>query len=123
MYRKIKGSLIYLTISRPDLNYTMGLESHFMEAPRKPHLDVVKHTLCYMRATLYYALFYDANIELEFFGYTNRDWANSITYNSSTSGLMFSFGSVVVIWNSKKQLTRALLSIEIEYHRCNNCPM
>lgn len=27
MYRKIVGSLIYVTISRPDLSYTVGLES------------------------------------------------------------------------------------------------
>ena len=30
MYRKIVGSLIYLTITRPDLSYTVGLESQFM---------------------------------------------------------------------------------------------
>ena len=41
MYRRIVGSLICLTISRPDLNYTVGLESQFMQATRKPHLDVV----------------------------------------------------------------------------------
>ena len=27
MYRKMVGSLIYVTISRPDLSYTVGLES------------------------------------------------------------------------------------------------
>jgi hypothetical protein len=27
MYKKIVGSLIYMTITRPDLNYTVGLES------------------------------------------------------------------------------------------------
>jgi hypothetical protein len=27
MYRKIVGSLIYMMIIRPDLNYTVGLES------------------------------------------------------------------------------------------------
>ena len=27
MYKKIVGSLIYLTIMRPDLSYTVGLES------------------------------------------------------------------------------------------------
>jgi hypothetical protein len=26
MYRKIVGSLIYMTITRPDLNYIVGLE-------------------------------------------------------------------------------------------------
>ena len=30
MYRRIVGSLIYLTISRPNLNYTVGLERQFM---------------------------------------------------------------------------------------------
>ena len=51
MYRRIVGSLIYLTISRPDLNCTVGLESQFMQAPKKPHLDAVRRTLCYVRAT------------------------------------------------------------------------
>ena len=27
MYRKIVGSLIYMTITRPNMNYTVGLES------------------------------------------------------------------------------------------------
>jgi hypothetical protein len=30
MYRKIVGSLIYMMITRPDLNYIVGLESEFM---------------------------------------------------------------------------------------------
>ena len=41
MYRKIVGSLIYLRITRPDLSYIVGLESQFMQLPRKPHLDAV----------------------------------------------------------------------------------
>ncbi len=30
MYKKIVGSFIYMTITRPDLNYIVGLESQFM---------------------------------------------------------------------------------------------
>lgn len=37
MYRNNVGSLIYVTISRPDLSYTVGLESQVMQVPRKPH--------------------------------------------------------------------------------------
>ena len=41
MYKNIVGSLIYLTITRPYLSYIVGLESQFMQLPRKPHLDAV----------------------------------------------------------------------------------
>ena len=41
MYRKSAGSLIYLTITQPDLSYIIGLHSQFMQAPKKPHLDGV----------------------------------------------------------------------------------
>ncbi len=30
MYRRIVGSLIYMTITRPDLNYEVGVVSQFM---------------------------------------------------------------------------------------------
>ena len=58
MYRKIVGSLIYLTILQPDLSFTVGLESQFMQCLGKPHLDLVRRTLRYVSVTLDYPLFY-----------------------------------------------------------------
>ena len=115
MYRKIVGSLIYLTITRPDLSYSVGLESQFMQLPRKPHLDAVRRTLRYVRGTLDQALFYAADAPLALYGYTDADWAGSIPDRRSTSGFMFSFGSAAVTWSSKKQPTVALSSTEAEY--------
>jgi hypothetical protein len=115
LYRKIVGSLIYMTITRPDLNYTVGLESQFMQVPRKPHLDGVKHTLRYVSAIVDYGLFYKASTELQVHGYIDADWAGSISDKRSTSDVMFSFGSVIVTWSSKKQPIVALSSIEAEY--------
>jgi hypothetical protein len=114
-YRKIVGSLFYMTITRPNLNYTVGLESQFMQVPRKPHLDGVRHTLRYVSATTDYGLFYEASTELQVHGYIDVDWAGSISDRRSISGFMFSFGSVNVTWSSKKQPTVALSSIEAEY--------
>ena len=48
-------------------------------------------------------------------GYTDADWASSISDRRSTSGYVFSFGSATVTWSSKKQPTVALLSTEVEY--------
>jgi hypothetical protein len=115
MYRKIVGSLIYMMITRPNLNYTVGLESQFMQVFWKPHLDGVRHTLRYVNATSNYGLFYEASTELQVHGYIDVDWADSISDRRSISGFMFSFGSVVVTWSSKKQPTVPLSNIEVEY--------
>ncbi|MCO5603022.1 hypothetical protein L7F22_057165 [Adiantum nelumboides] len=112
MYQQIVGSFIYLTISRPDLSYTIGLESQFMQLPRKPHLDVVRRTLRYVSAILDYALFYEASTELQLSGFTDANWAGSVCDRRSTSGFMFSLGSAAITWSSKKQLTVALSSTE-----------
>jgi hypothetical protein len=48
-------------------------------------------------------------------GYIDVDWAGSILDRRSTSSFMFSFGSAVVMWSSKKQSTIALSSTEAEY--------
>ena len=34
-----------MTITRPDLSYAVGLVSQFMQAPRKPHLDLVRRIM------------------------------------------------------------------------------
>ncbi|MCO5580000.1 hypothetical protein L7F22_033866 [Adiantum nelumboides] len=52
MYRKIVSNLIYMTISRPDLGYSIGLVSQFMQLPGKSHLDAMRRILRYVRATL-----------------------------------------------------------------------
>ncbi|MCO5579164.1 hypothetical protein L7F22_033017 [Adiantum nelumboides] len=104
-----------MTISLPDLSYAVGLVSQFMQLPRKPHLDAMRCILRYVRATLNYALFYDANTQIQVHGYTDSDWASSSFDRRSTSDYMFSFGSAAVTWSSKKQPTIALSSTEVEY--------
>jgi len=60
MYRRIVGSLIYMTITRPYLSYVVGVVSQSMQTPRKPHLDIVKRILRYIKHTLQCGIFYEA---------------------------------------------------------------
>ncbi|MCO5550951.1 hypothetical protein L7F22_004446 [Adiantum nelumboides] len=46
---------------------------------------------------------------------TDSDWVGSSSDCRSTNGYMFSFGSAVVTWSSKKHPTVALSSTEAEY--------
>ena len=48
-------------------------------------------------------------------GFTDADWAGSPTDRKSTSGGIFSIGSMTVSWYSKKQRSVALNSMEEEY--------
>ncbi len=60
-------------------------------------------------------IFYEAKSQLQVPGYMDANWVNNVSDRRLTSGFMFSFGSGVVSWSSKKQPTIALSSTEAEY--------
>jgi hypothetical protein len=47
LYKKLVGSLLYLTHSRPDLSYVVGLVSRFMQEPHELHWKDENHILRY----------------------------------------------------------------------------
>jgi len=73
MYRCIVGGLIYMNITRPDLNYAVRVVSQFMQTPRKPHLDAVRRILRYIKHTLQCGIFYETKSQLQVHGYTDAD--------------------------------------------------
>uniref|UniRef100_A0A2N9FMK4 Reverse transcriptase Ty1/copia-type domain-containing protein n=1 Tax=Fagus sylvatica TaxID=28930 RepID=A0A2N9FMK4_FAGSY len=56
LYRQLVGSLIYLTVTRPDLAYAVHLVSQFMSAPRSTHYAAVLRILRYIKETLFHGL-------------------------------------------------------------------
>ncbi|GKB69905.1 cysteine-rich receptor-like protein kinase 8 [Tanacetum coccineum] len=48
VYKRYIGKLIYLTITRPDICYTVQLLSQFMQSPISVHMQAVKHLLRYL---------------------------------------------------------------------------
>jgi hypothetical protein len=48
LYRQLVGKLLYLTRTRPDLAFFVGVASHYMQVPEEPHLELVRSILRYL---------------------------------------------------------------------------
>ena len=57
-FKSLVGSLRYLTCTRPDILYGVGLVSRFMEEPKETHWKAAKQILRYVRGTMNHGLFY-----------------------------------------------------------------
>jgi len=97
MYIRIVGSLIYMTITRPDLRYAVGMVSQFMQTPRKPHLGAVRCILRYIKYILECGIFYEAKSQLQVHGYMDVDWANNVPDRRSISGSCFLLEVVLLV--------------------------
>ena len=115
IYRKLVGSLIYLTNTRPDLVYAVSVVSRFMSEPSKLHFAAAKRILRYVQGTKSYGVVFQAEKDNKLVGYSDSDWAGSIDDRKSTSGNVFFLGTKPISWSSKKQSTVAMSSAEAEY--------
>ncbi|KAL5820270.1 hypothetical protein ACOSQ3_022152 [Xanthoceras sorbifolium] len=80
------GSLRYLTCTRPDILYAVGLVSRYMENPTTTHFKVAKRILRYIKGTIDFGLFYSVSNDYKLVGYSDSDWGGDINDRKSTSG-------------------------------------
>ena len=112
LYRQMIGSLMYLTNTRPDICFAVNTLSQYMVDPRHVNLIATKHVLRYLKD---YGLRDVAECEFGLVGYTDSNWAGSVTNWKSTLGCFFSMGSAVITWRNRKQTSVALSTAEVEY--------
>ncbi|KAL0550370.1 hypothetical protein IC582_014879 [Cucumis melo] len=115
LYRQLVGSLIYLTVTRPDIAYAVHIVSQFMAAPRTIHFTAVLRILRYVKGTLGHGLQFSSQSSLVLSGYSDADWAGDPTDRRSTTGYCFYLGDSLISWRSKKQSVVSRSSTESEY--------
>ncbi|XP_040375507.1 secreted RxLR effector protein 161-like [Rosa chinensis] len=121
LYRSMIGSLLYLTASRPDISFSVGVCARYQANPKESHLKAVKRIIRYVSGTSNYGVVYifDSNVEIA--GYTDSDWAGNVDDRRSTSGGCFFVGNNLVSWHSKKQNCVSLSTAEAEYIAAGSC--
>ncbi|XP_074362525.1 secreted RxLR effector protein 161-like [Apium graveolens] len=115
-YKSLVGSLRYLVHTYPDISFSVGVVSRYMERPTVLHLNAVKCIMRYVRGTLDFGLVYlrgKGNYLLA--GFSDSDLAGNLDDRRSTGGLAFYLNECLISWVSQKQKCVALSSCEAEF--------
>ncbi|KAM2882470.1 hypothetical protein COP2_015447 [Malus domestica] len=115
VYQRMVGKLIYLTITRPDIAYSVSLISQFMHSPTLVHWEIVKRILRYLKGSIGRGILMQKNESNHILAYTDADWAGNSLDRKSTTGFCTFVGGNLVTWKSKKQTVVARSSAEAEY--------
>ena len=115
LYQSMISNLLYLTASRPNIAFSVGVCARFQAAPKESHLTIVKRIIRYINGTSDYGIWYSRDSNECLAGYSNADWAGCIDDRKSTSGGCFYLGNNLVSWMSKKQNSVSLSTAEAEY--------
>ncbi|KAJ8770425.1 hypothetical protein K2173_015039 [Erythroxylum novogranatense] len=101
-FRGLVGSLQYLTLTRPDLSFSVNYVSQFMHTPDISHLKFVRRILRYLKGTIHYGLSLTADTPLVLSAFSDADWAGCPTTRRSTTGYCTFLGSNIISWCAKK---------------------
>ena len=89
LFRRIIGCLRYLTLTRPNLIYSVSYLSRFMSKSYSNHMIAAKRILMYVKGTTDYGLKYKSDKKCELIGYCDSDYAGDLDDRKNTSGLSF----------------------------------
>ncbi|XP_058734234.1 uncharacterized mitochondrial protein AtMg00810-like [Vicia villosa] len=115
LYRTLVGSLVYLTITRPDIAYAVHVVSQFVISPTTVHWAAVLRICRYLRGTQFQSLLFPSSSSLELRAYFDADWAGDPTDRKSTTDFCVFLGDSFISWQSKKQDIISRSSTEAEY--------
>ena len=119
-YRSVVGSLQYLSLTRPDISFSVNKMSQFMHRPTNEHWTAVKRILRYLSGTQNRGVFFHANNTPTLHAFTDADWAGNKDDYTSTGAYIVYVGRHPVAWSSKKQTGVARSSTEAEYRSLAN---
>ncbi|GJW55400.1 retrovirus-related pol polyprotein from transposon TNT 1-94 [Tanacetum coccineum] len=86
LYCGMIGSLMYLTASRPDLNYVVCLCARYQAKPTEKHLQAVKRIFRYLNRTINMGLWYSKDTDMSLTAYADVDHARCQDTRRRTSG-------------------------------------
>jgi hypothetical protein len=111
-YCHIRGSLVYLSVTRPVISYSVHILSQFVSAPTQMHYSHLFCLLRYLRGTISRHLFFPRSSFLQLQAYCDAIWASDPSDRHSLSTYCVFLGGSFIAWKTKKQVEVSRLSVE-----------
>ena len=109
------GRLLFLTITRPDITCSVHRLCQFMSKPRKPHLKAAYRIIQYIEGTLGEGLLFPSNSPLHIKAFADADWVAYIDSRRSIKSFCVFLGDSLHSWKSKKLHIVSRSIAEFEY--------
>ncbi|KAL7587412.1 hypothetical protein Lser_V15G40923 [Lactuca serriola] len=126
-YRGTIGSLIYLTASRPDIVFAMGVCARYQDDPKMSHMTAAKQILWYLKGSKTPGLWYPAGNDFSLQAFTNADHVGCKLDRKSTSGgcqflggRLVSCSSTVVIHLSAEDASAMKFQSTVTFSICSH---
>ncbi|XP_033147559.1 uncharacterized mitochondrial protein AtMg00810 [Brassica rapa] len=114
-YRTLAGKLQYLTLTRPDIQYSVNYICQKMHSPTVSDFDLLKRILRYVRGTTDMGINFTKETDFVVRAYSDSDWGGCPSTRRSTGGFCTFLGSNLLSWSSLKQPSVSRSSTEAEY--------
>lgn len=123
MFKQLARSLMYLTVTSPDLIFGVCLLSRYMASSRVSHWAAAKRILRYLKGTMEFGILYrrGESSSPNLMAFMDSDYAGDLDDRRSMIGCVFLMASGAISWASKKQPVVALSTTEAEYIAASFC--
>ena len=73
LYRSMIGGLLYLTTSRPDISYSVGVCARYQANLKESHMIALKKIIKYVKATANFGVWYNKDTNVVLARYSDVD--------------------------------------------------
>nr|GEX75549.1 retrovirus-related Pol polyprotein from transposon TNT 1-94 [Tanacetum cinerariifolium] len=107
-YSGMIGTLLYLTASRPDLQFAICMCARYQARPTEKHVHAVKRIFRYIHGIVHRGLWYLKDSSVALTAFVDSNHAGCQDTRRSTSGSVQFLGERLISWLSKRQKSAAI---------------
>lgn len=96
--------LQYVTLTRPEIAFSVNKLSQFMNCPKTTHWEAYKRLLRYRKGTIDFGLHFYCCGSMQVNYFSDSDWACDRDDRRLVAGYTVYLGPNLTTWSSKKQL-------------------